>query len=409
MHRVGDEAIERDAVGSLSIAIRSSAKSSPKKAATRSAAVSTGGRSCSEPAVVREREMDVRMGEREPGEGFGRVPHLGLRGPQEFVSHRRVEKQVADFDRRAARGSPRANALRNRPPTISSSGAVRSISAVRLRRQSADFGDRRQRLAAEAERRDAEQIVGLAILLVAWLATASGSWSAAMPQPLSATRISSLPPCSTVTSIRVAPGVDGVLQQLFHHARRPLDHFARGDLVDDARGELLDGTHECAIRHNSAWPPTPIYCYSQSAAPTRTIVAPSRIATSKSPLMPIDRSFSWKRSASSARSAAKLRAAASRPPSKAAIVIRPQISTLGNWVAAASTGSTSAGAMPCLAASPDVFTSSKTRMGEVVGFVLWRDSATPRRSRPAGARCRRCGSARRAGACGGACCAGGDR
>ena len=44
-----------------------------------------------------------------------------------------------------------------------------------------------------------------AILLVAWLATASGSSSAAMPQPSSPTRISSRPPCSTATSIRVAP------------------------------------------------------------------------------------------------------------------------------------------------------------------------------------------------------------
>ena len=40
---------------------------------------------------------------------------------------------------------------------------------------------------------------------MAWLATASGNSSAAMPQPLSATRISSLPPFSSVTSIRVAP------------------------------------------------------------------------------------------------------------------------------------------------------------------------------------------------------------
>ena len=40
---------------------------------------------------------------------------------------------------------------------------------------------------------------------MAWLATASGSSSAAMPQPSSATRISSPPPCSTVTSIRRAP------------------------------------------------------------------------------------------------------------------------------------------------------------------------------------------------------------
>ena len=54
-----------------------------------------------QPAVVREREMDVRMGERDPREGFGRVAHLGLRRAEELVPDRRVEEQVADFDRRA--------------------------------------------------------------------------------------------------------------------------------------------------------------------------------------------------------------------------------------------------------------------------------------------------------------------
>ena len=44
-----------------------------------------------------------------------------------------------------------------------------------------------------------------AILLVAWLARASGSSSGGMPPPLSTTRTISSPPCSTETSIRVAP------------------------------------------------------------------------------------------------------------------------------------------------------------------------------------------------------------
>ena len=70
------------------------------------------------------------------------------------------------------------------------------------------------------------------ILLVAWLATASGNSSAAMPQPLSTTRISSIPPCSDRDVDPRGPGVDGVLHQLLDHAGRPLDHLAGGDLVD---------------------------------------------------------------------------------------------------------------------------------------------------------------------------------
>ncbi len=42
-------------------------------------------------------------------------------------------------------------------------------------------------------------------LLVAWLAKASGRSAAAIPQPSSATRINSVPPCSSSTSMRVLP------------------------------------------------------------------------------------------------------------------------------------------------------------------------------------------------------------
>ncbi len=53
-----------------------------------------------------QREMDVRMGQREPREGLGEVPYLGLRRAEELLPHRRVEEQVAHFDRRAARRLP---------------------------------------------------------------------------------------------------------------------------------------------------------------------------------------------------------------------------------------------------------------------------------------------------------------
>ena len=36
-------------------------------------------------------------------------------------------------------------------------------------------------------------------------------------------------------------GVERVLDQLLHHARRALDHLAGGDAVDDGFGELADG------------------------------------------------------------------------------------------------------------------------------------------------------------------------
>ena len=38
-------------------------------------------------------------------------------------------------------------------------------------------------------------------------------------------------------------GVDGVLAQLLHHARRALDHLASGDLVDERLAEAVNATH----------------------------------------------------------------------------------------------------------------------------------------------------------------------
>ena len=36
-------------------------------------------------------------------------------------------------------------------------------------------------------------------------------------------------------------GVERVLDQLFHHARRALDHLAGGDAADNGVGKLADG------------------------------------------------------------------------------------------------------------------------------------------------------------------------
>ena len=36
-------------------------------------------------------------------------------------------------------------------------------------------------------------------------------------------------------------GIERVLHQLLHHARRTLDHLAGGDAVDDRFGKLADG------------------------------------------------------------------------------------------------------------------------------------------------------------------------
>ena len=184
------------------------------------------------------------MGQRQPRHRLDRMAHLRLRRAQELVPHRRVEEQIAHFDRRADRAADRARlaAPRRRrlpaprrcphPPSGCESPAGSP-------RRSTPAPRRENRASRRENKSSAERI-----LLVAWLATASGSSSAAMPQPLSATRISSLPPFSSVTSIRVAPASTEFSSSSFTHARRPLDHLAGGDLVHDARRQLVDGGHE---------------------------------------------------------------------------------------------------------------------------------------------------------------------
>ncbi len=67
---------------------------------------------------------------------------------------------------------------------------------------------------------------------VAWRSTHSARSSGVHAEPSSVTRISESPPPAVTISMRVAPGVDGVLDQLLDDARRPLDHLAGGDAVD---------------------------------------------------------------------------------------------------------------------------------------------------------------------------------
>ena len=100
--------------------------------------------------------------------------------------------------------------------------------------------DRRQRLAAKAERADAQQIVvvefrgGVAIhrqrqIGVRHAAAVVGDADAP-------------PPAAVGENVdRRGAGVERVLDQFLDDAGRPLDHFAGGDAVDDGFGELANG------------------------------------------------------------------------------------------------------------------------------------------------------------------------
>ena len=129
-----------------------------------------------QPAAVREREVDLRMGQRQPRDRLGEVAHLGLRRPQKLLPHRRVEEQVPHFDASCRTGPPAGR-----------SGSRRAADDFQL-----GAGVARQRAGCETTSRLTSAIDASAsprkpsvptrnrssasrILLVAWLATASGN------------------------------------------------------------------------------------------------------------------------------------------------------------------------------------------------------------------------------------------
>ena len=110
--------------------------------------------------------------------------------------------------------------------------------------------DRGQRLAAEAERADGEQVVagelGGGVALDGEFeigARHAGAVVGDADQPAAA---------AVGDDVDAAgAGIERVLDQLLDHARRPLDHLAGGDAVDDCFRQLADG-HGGLLLANSA-------------------------------------------------------------------------------------------------------------------------------------------------------------
>ena len=188
-------------------------------------------------------EVDVRRGQGDARERLAHVPELGGRGPEKLPPHRRIEEQVADLDRGAHRAAARRRGA-YRPAAgdadFRAGGAVRRAAS---QHQPADLGDRRQRLAAEAQRSNAKQIVGLGDL-------ACGVGGQGQRQLLGRDAAAvvrdadHLQPALRHRNVDPRrPRIDRVLHQLLDDARGPLDHLAGGDLVDQRRRQLSDGRH----------------------------------------------------------------------------------------------------------------------------------------------------------------------
>ena len=144
------------------------------------------------------------MGHREPAHRVGDMARLGARLLQELQARRRGEEEIAHFD-------PRAGRMR-RGPGFALGAAVDleapgGVGAGRPRGdgEAADRGDRRQRLAAEAQRAD----VGRDRRRAAWRCSAARPRAAARRRscrsPSSTTERKVRPPSFRVTAMRCAP------------------------------------------------------------------------------------------------------------------------------------------------------------------------------------------------------------
>ena len=173
---------------------------------------------------------------------------LGPLALQELEPRRRRREQLAHLHARA--GIERRRPHRLLGAAVDDDLVRRAgVALPRLDGQPGDRADRGQRLAAEAQRGDVEQVLvgelGGGVPLHRQRQVGRAHARAVVgdaDQREAARRRHHLD--------LAGAGVERVLDQLLDHARRPLDHLAGGDAVDGLGAELADG-------HGHSWGQTP--------------------------------------------------------------------------------------------------------------------------------------------------------
>ena len=212
--------------------------------------------------IAKPRQLAGRAGQcRGPGDGaaflagqregdlgprHGQPPHhfadrfgLGAVGLEKFQPRRRRIKEIADLDARTLRQRRRRDrrfrpAFHRQRPGMRLAGVAGGDVELGYR------ADRGQRLAAESERTDAQQV--LVVELGGGVALDRES-EIGVGHAAAVVGDGDLSPAAAVGE-NIDParaGVDGILDQFLDHARRTLDHLAGGDAVDDLFGQLSDG------------------------------------------------------------------------------------------------------------------------------------------------------------------------
>ena len=191
-----------------------------------------GGRQVEQHAfVVPQHEVPIGIGQGDPRERLRRVGDFRCGGPQEFAANRRIEKQIANFDRRTLAAPARLDRTQGAAVDFEL-GAGERLGGTARDPKSAHLGDRSQRFAAEAERADMEQVVGVAD----FAGRVAGDRQRQLFRANAAPIVGDADQFATRLAERhfdaAGAGVDRVLDELFDDAGWPFDDFASGDLVD---------------------------------------------------------------------------------------------------------------------------------------------------------------------------------
>ena len=200
-------------------------------------------------AVVGDAQFHVRPRQRQLPQPFLDVAQLGALGLEELAPRRHVEEQVAHFDRGALRvrlGRDRAD-----PAAFDLQRcAVLVAGAARGQREAADRGDRRQRLAAEAERGHAFEVVERGDLAGGVARDRQRQFVGGDAAAVVADADQAHAALFQVDVDAARTGIERVLHQFLDHGRRALDDLAGGDLVDEGVGELADrhGVGDAGLR-----------------------------------------------------------------------------------------------------------------------------------------------------------------
>src|SRR5665647_2713426 len=188
-----------------------------------------------------QRERNIRPAHGEAPHHLAHGLRLAAVGLEEFQPRRRRVKKIAHLDAGALAQRRRLH-VRFLAGIDGDRPCMRLSFMARGDRQARHRADRRQCLTAKAERVDGQQIVASELRggvtidrqrqidarhALAVVADADQPSAAAVGEHVDAARA----------------GVEGILNQFFDDARRPLDHLPGGDAVDDGLGQLADG-HE---------------------------------------------------------------------------------------------------------------------------------------------------------------------